>query len=259
MTDQHSPAPSAPGVTPGTAMTPSGPVAGTHHAITHGPSFAMLRVDLAPGQVVAAEAGSMVARHDRVGMEVKLNASESAGLVAKLRAFLVALIRKVVGGETFFVNHFSSPQGGSVWIAPPMAGSIAHRRLQGETITLSTGAFMASSGDLQMRLKFGGLRSLLAKEGAFFLQITGHGDLWFNSYGGVHPVQVNGPFIVDNGHLVGFEGALDYVIKGAGGGVMGLVASGEGIVCEFNGQGTVYLQSRNRSALVGWVTPLLPR
>ncbi|MEO0324066.1 MAG: TIGR00266 family protein [Myxococcota bacterium] len=231
----------------------------TRYEITHGPSFAMLRVDLAPGQVVSAEAGAMVARHTGVGMEVKLNAAASAGLLAKLKAFVVALIRKVVGGETFFVNHFSSPQGGSVWIAPPMAGAIAHRRLQGETLTLSTGAYMASSGDLQMRLKFGGLRSLLAKEGAFFLQITGHGDLWFNSYGGVHPVQINGPFIVDNGHLVGFEGPLDYVIRGAGGGVMGLVASGEGIVCEFNGQGTVYLQSRNRSALVDWVTPLLPR
>ncbi len=261
MSDLQQPTSPAPAAPVRTAPVPGGAGGGpaTRFEITHGPSFAMLRVDLAPGQVVSAEAGSMVARHSGVGMEVKLNAAASAGFVAKLKAFMIALIRKFVGGETFFVNHFSSPQGGSVWIAPAMAGAIAHRRMQGETLTLSTGAYMASTGDLQMRLKFGGLRSLLAKEGAFFLQITGHGDLWFNSYGGVHSVPINGPFIVDNGHLVGFEGALDYVIKGAGGGLMGLVASGEGIVCEFNGQGTVYLQSRNRSALVDWLTPLLPR
>ncbi|MEM1414745.1 MAG: TIGR00266 family protein [Myxococcota bacterium] len=241
-------------------LAPAAPAGGTpRHEITHGPSFAMLRVDVAPGQVLAAEAGAMVARHTSLEMEVKMNASPSASFFTKLKAFFIALLRKFVGGETFFVNHFSGGSGGSVWIAPPMAGAIAHRRLQGETLTLSTGAYLASMGSLETKLKFGGLRSLLAKEGAFFLQISGHGDLWFNSYGGVHPVPVNGRFIVDNGHLVGFEGPLDYVIKGAGGGVMGLVASGEGLVCEFQGQGTVWLQSRNPSALVDWLRPLLPR
>jgi uncharacterized protein (AIM24 family) len=34
--------------------------------------------------------------------------------------------------------------------------------------------------------------------------------------------------------------------------------SGEGLVCEFSGRGSVFLQSRNMQALVGWVTPLLP-
>ncbi len=228
------------------------------HEITHGPSFAMLRCDLAPGQSVVAEAGAMVARHSGVGMEVKMNANPSAGLWATIKGFFIAFIRKIVGGETFFVNHFTAPQGGSVWVAPTLAGQISYRRMQGETITLSTGAFLASNGNMDMKLKFGGLKSLLAKEGAFFLQITGHGDLWFTSYGGIHAVDINGSFMVDNGHLVGFEGNLGFNIRSVGGGMMGFVASGEGLVCEFNGQGRVYLQSRNLSALVGWLTPLLP-
>ena len=234
-------------------MTSSGP--GT---ITHGPSFAMLRVDLQPNQVLIAEAGSMVARHVAVGMEVKMNANPSAGFFAKLKAFVIAFIRKIIGGETFFVNHFSAPGGGSVWIAPQMSGQVTHRRMNGETITLSTGAFLCSSGNFDVHMKFGGLRSLFAKEGAFFLQITGTGDLWFNSYGGVHEVPVNGTFTVDNGHLVGFEGNLTFDIKTAGGGMMGFMASGEGLVCQFNGQGKLYLQSRNTSALVGWLTRYLP-
>jgi len=245
---------------PAAAQAPMGAPAGPTpaHQITHGPSFAMLRVDLQPGQTIVAEAGSMVARHSNVHMEVKMNASPSAGLWQKIKAFFIAFIRKIVGGETFFVNHFSAAQGGSVWVAPTLAGAITHRRMQGETLTLSTGAFLASSGPLETSLKFGGLKSLLAKEGAFFLQVSGHGDLWFNSYGGIHAIDVNGPFMIDNGHLVGFEGNLTYTIRSAGGGAMGFLASGEGLVCEFNGQGRVYVQSRNLGSLVGWLSPLLP-
>ncbi|MEZ4226497.1 MAG: TIGR00266 family protein [Polyangiaceae bacterium] len=231
---------------------------GPAHEITHGPSFAMLRVDVAPGQVLVAEAGSMVARNQSVSMAVKLNAGRAAGFLAMLKAIVIALIRKFVGGETFVVNHFSAASGGSVWLAPHMAGHIVHRRLQGETLVLSAGAYLAHLGDIDMGMRFGGLKGLLAKEGAFFLEINGNGDLWFNSYGGIETVEVSEPFMVDNGHLVGYEGNLDFQIKSVGGGMMGFVASGEGLVCEFNGQGRVYLQSRNLSSLVDWLTPLLP-
>ncbi len=257
---QQAPAPQGQAPAPqGAAMAPAQPVAPLTHEITHGPSFAMLRVDLQPGQKVVAEAGAMVARNSNVEMEVKMNAGSRAGFFAKVKAFFIAMIRKIVGGETFFVNHFTSPQApGAVWVAPTLSGTIAHRRMQGETITLSTGAYLASSGDFEMKMKFGGFKSLLAKEGAFFIQITGTGDLWFNSYGGVHAVDINGPFMVDNGHLVGFEGNVTFAIKSAGGGAMGFLASGEGLVVQFEGQGRVYLQSRNIGSLVGWLTPLLP-
>ena len=34
---------------------------------------------------------------------------------------------------------------------------------------------------------------------------------------------------------------------------MGLLASGEGLVCEFSGQGKILIQTRNVDALVDWV------
>jgi uncharacterized protein (TIGR00266 family) len=220
----------------------SAPVtAGTRHEISHGPSFAMLRLDLVPGQTVVSEAGAMVARHRQVAMEVKLNAGKSPGFFATLKALLVALLRRWIGGETFFVNHFSTPAPGSVWLAPTMSGNIVYRPLRGETLVLSTGAYLAHSGDVDLKLKFGGLRGLLSKEGAFFLTLSGHGELWFTSYGGIETIDVNGSYIVDNGHLVGYA------------------ASGEGLVCEFKGRGRLYIQTRNLQSLVGYLTPLLPR
>jgi uncharacterized protein (TIGR00266 family) len=227
------------------------------HEITHGPSFAMLRVDLQPGQTFIAEAGAMVARHHHVGMEVKLNAGRAPGFFALLKAMLIALIRRFVGGETFFVNHFTAAQPGSVWVAPALTGQIHYRRMNGEKLVLSTGAYLGHVGEVDLGLKFGGLRAMLAKEGAFFLEVSGHGDLWFTSYGGIHAIDVNGSYIVDNGHFVGYEGPLTFDLKRAGGGLMGLVASGEGLVCEFKGQGRVYLQSRNLGALVEWVSRLM--
>jgi uncharacterized protein (TIGR00266 family) len=138
-----------------------------------------------------------------------------------------------------------------------MTGQITYRRMNGETLILSTGAFLCSAGDIDMKLKFGGLRGLLAKEGAFFLSVSGTGDLWFTSYGGIEAIDVNGSYLVDNGHLVGYEGNLTFNIRSAGGGMMGFVASGEGLVCDFQGQGRVYIQTRNLGSLVSWITPFL--
>jgi uncharacterized protein (TIGR00266 family) len=130
--------------------------------------------------------------------------------------------------------------------------------MQGETLVLSTGAYLAHMGDVDLKLKFGGLKGMLAKEGAFFLAVSGMGDLWFTSYGGIEYVDVNGTYMIDNGHLVGYEGNLTFSIRTAGGGMMGFMASGEGLVCEFQGQGRVWVQTRNLSSLVGWLSPLLP-
>ena len=63
---------------------------------------------------------------------------------------------------------------------------------------------------------------------------------------------------MDNGHLVGYEGQLTFQIGSAGGGLVGLVASGEGLVCHFNGRGRVYVQSRNLQSLASWITRILP-
>lgn len=228
------------------------------HVIKYEPSFPMLQVTLAPNEVLVAEAGTMVARATTLGMEVKLNAGRGAGFFAKLKAILVAMVRKMVGGETFFVNHFSSPTGGWVWLAPALSGSMRHISLIGQSMLLSAGAFVACAGEVDLKLKWGGLRAILAKEGAFFIEASGQGDLWITSYGAVDEIWVNGTYVVDNGHLVAFDSSLQFKIKSPGGGVMGFVASGEGLVCEFTGQGRVLIQSRNTTSLVDWVGKLLP-
>lgn len=226
--------------------------------IKYEPSFSLLQLQLGPGENLVAEAGSMVARASHVGMQVKLNAGRNAGFFGKLKAFLIAMLRKMVGGETFFVNHFSAPQGGWVWLAPAMSGSIRHMPMQGNAMLFSAGAYLAHMGDVDLKMRWGGLRAILAKEGAFFVEASGTGDLWVTSYGAIDEVMCNGTYIVDNGHIVGFDSSLTFKIKSAGGGLLGFMASGEGLVCEFSGQGRILIQSRNTGALVDWLRPMLP-
>jgi len=228
------------------------------HTIEHGPSFAWLKVALSAGDEIQAEAGAMVRQDTNVEMTTHLNAGKRAGIFAKLWAILIAFIRKVLGGETMFVNRFTSSSPGEVVLAPSLSGHIIHHELgSNKKLFVQTGSYLASTGNVDTKVRFGGLRSLFGGEGLVLLECAGDGDLWINSYGGVVPIQVNGNFTVDTGHIVAFEGTLDFKIKSVGG-IKSFLFSGEGLVCQFNGQGTVYVQSRNLSALVGWLSPMLP-
>lgn len=217
----------------------------------------MLRVDLQQGETLVSEPGAMVAMTQNVNLEAKMTTSASATFGATAKALLAAVIRKFMGGESFFVTHYSAP-GGSVWLAPTLSGSIVHHKLQGRPITLSAGAYLASVGSIDVLARYGGLRGVLAKEGIFFLEVHGQGDVWFNSFGGVDVIDVNGSYVVDNGHIVGWEGNLEMNLKSPGGGLIGMFASGEGLVCEFTGQGQLWIQSRNLPSIVDWLSPLLP-
>ncbi|MEM6532782.1 MAG: TIGR00266 family protein [Myxococcota bacterium] len=227
-------------------------------SIDHGPSFAWLRVNLEPGESIQAEAGAMVMRSPQLEMSTRLNAGRGAGIFRKFLAIITAIFRKFFGGEAMFVNEFSGTQRGEVVIAPALSGHVVHRRLgPNDRLLLQAGAYLASTGNIDAKLKWGGIRTLFGGEGLFLLECTGEGDLFINAYGSIVPIEVSGEYIVDTGHIVAFDGSLNFKIKGVSGGLKSLFFSGEGLVVNFSGRGTVYLQSRNVSALVGWISPFL--
>lgn len=229
------------------------------YKIQHGPAFAWLRVELSRGDSVRAEAGAMVLRTPNVEMATHLNAGFKPGIFRIIWSFFVALLRKLFGGETMFLNDFTTQsEAGEVVLAPSLAGDIVQKRLaSGQKLFVQTGSYLASTGSVDTKLRFGGLRTLFGGEGLVLLECTGEGDLFVNSYGGVTPIEVQGGLTVDTGHIVAFDGTLDFKI-GSVGGFKSLFLSGEGLVCRFFGQGTVYVQSRNVSSLVGWISPMLP-
>ncbi len=227
------------------------------HVIEHGPSFAWLRVELAPNEAVDAEAGAMVAQSPSLALTTRLAASRKGGFFQQLKALIFSIGRRLFGKESMFLNTFRGPGGGEVILAPKLSGHIFHYPLNGQnSIWVQTGSYLASTEGVETRVRWGGLRALFGGEGVTLLHCTGSGDLWLNSYGGITEISVNGTYRVDTGHMVAFEGPLDFDIKSVGG-FKSFMFSGEGLVVEFRGQGKVWVQSRNIKSLVGWITPLL--
>ncbi len=130
-------------------------------------------------------------------------------------------------------------------------GDIEYRKMNGEDLILSRGAYVAGSESITIDSKWGGFKGFFSGEGLFFLKVGGTGDLFFSSFGAIHTIDVNGQYVVDTGHIVGFEGTLDYTIQKVGG-LKSLFLSGEGLVAVFSGSGKLYIQSRNQNSFVSW-------
>lgn len=229
------------------------------HEVLFDPSFSQLDIELAPGEVLQCEAGSMVSRSRNISMSTRMNAGKAAGFWQKFKAFCIAIIKKMLGGESFFINEFRSSDSlpARISIAPTLPGCIVHRRMENGVIVLQGGAYLGSCGDFEVKVVFAGLKALFSGHGLFFLEISGTGDLFFNAYGGIMPFAVDGTFTLDTGHLVAFEKTLNYQIAAAGD-LKSTIFSGEGLVMNFSGKGTLWMQSRNVGALVSFVNPRLP-
>jgi uncharacterized protein (TIGR00266 family) len=228
------------------------------NTIEYGPAYAMATVDLDPGEAVTVEAGSMVGMSDDLEIKTHIGGNKG-GFFGALVNFVLAFIRKFLGGETLFVNTYSPPQGqpGQLLIAPALSGDIIHYELDGaRSLMVQGSSYLASRGEVTIKTKFGGLKSLFSGEGAFWLQCAGSGDLWVNCYGAIHEIDVDGSYIVDTGHVVAFDDSLDYKIKGSGG-LKSTLMSGEGLTMHFNGHGKLFIQSRNLGGMIHWIMPRL--
>lgn len=217
------------------------------YEILDSPDFAMLQMTLDAGEKVVAESGAMVAHDAQIAIETSMRGG-----------MLGAAKRKLLGGESLFQNTFTSRAAGQrVFFSAPSEGDLRSRQLgPGEEFFLTSGAYVAHVGDgLQIDTKFGGVKGFFSGVGVFMLRIVGPGTLFYGSYGAIHEAQVAGQgYTVDTGHIVGFTSGLSYSVR-AFNGFKGLFFSGEGLVADFSGQGTVYVQTRNASSLASFLHP----
>ncbi|MBM4354209.1 MAG: TIGR00266 family protein [Deltaproteobacteria bacterium] len=212
------------------------------------PEYALLEVTLEPGEKVVAESGAMV------GMDSHLKlTSQSRGGILK------GLARKMLGGESFFQSTFEAESApGRVLLAPGAPGDIREIELPaGRSLMLQSSAYLASTPDVTLDTKWGGAKGFFSGAGLFLLKATGPGRIWFNSFGAMATQAVAGQFVVDTGHIVGFEETLNYSISKVGG-LKGLLFSGEGLVARFAGTGTVYVQTRNPASFAAFLHPFRP-
>ena len=213
------------------------------YRIEGNPDYGQLKVTLGPGDRFIAEAGSMAWMTD--GMQIKARL---------LGGFIKAITRKLLGGESLFVGEYQHSSGGTVTFSPARPGTVLQRTMNDDAFILTAGSFMACTPGIRLRTRFGGLRALFSGEGAFFIECTGTGELFYNSFGGVLEKQVEGSFTVDTGHVVAWDPGLKYSVRGMGS-LKSTLLSGEGLVLNFSGSGKIYLQTRTMSGISKWLTP----
>ena len=217
--------------------------------ITNRPSFAMAEVSLEAGEEVRAESGAMVSYSE--GIEMETNATGG---------FLKSLSRGLFGGESFFQNTFTAAESGTVTFAPPLPGDIVHHRLDGETVYVQSGSYIASDPALDLDTEFGGAKTFFGSEGLFLLRIGGTGSLFVSSYGAIEERELSADetYTVDTGHIVAFEEGTDFTVRRVGG-LKSTLLSGEGLVAEFSGEGRIWLQTRSQNSFLAWLLPKIPQ
>jgi len=219
-------------------------------AIEHQGAFALAVVNLQANQTIAAEAGAMVSM------------SANIDLQSELKGGVFGALKRAVGGESAFVSKFTAQGGpGEVTFAPGTPGDVAGIEMSSQTFMVQSSSYLAGDTSLVVDTKFGGAKSFFGGEGLFVLQISGTGLLLVSSFGAIYRrvLRPGEQYIVDTGHLVAWEGHMQYNLrKAAKSGYLRSLLSGEGMVAEFVGPGEILIQTRNLAAFAGLLKPFFP-
>ncbi len=213
-----------------------------HTTLEGGAAFAYIKAELQPGESIVAESDAMSSMSADLTMKAKFN----------------GFAKGLLGGESFFVNHFTNNTSGArqLTLVQGSPGSIRQVQLQGETICLQPGAYIASTPDVKIGTRWAGIASGFAREGFFKLTASGTGTLWYGAYGGLLERMVDGECIVDTSHLVAYEPQLKLKIQMAGG-IFSSLFGGEGFVTRIEGRGKIIIQTRSLDGLANWLNPKL--
>jgi uncharacterized protein (TIGR00266 family) len=206
--------------------------------LRHSPSFAVVRLHLAPGEQFLGEAGVMVMQSFGVTVSSQMQGG-----------FMSALKRSALGGESFFITTFTGHAQSPTWV------DVA-ARLPGDATVIECRPdrpLVLTKGSWLAKLLFGG-------EGGFVVHCTGQGKVVAGSFGALDLIELapGQGFTIDTGHLVAYDDGMQVQLRKVAKGWIQTGKSGEGFVMDIQGPGRVWTQSRNANALVDWLTQVLP-
>ena len=207
------------------------------YRIEHRPSYPVLKIELAPGETLDAEAGAMMTMLGDV--EVKTHAK--GGMLA-------SLARKIFAAESFFINTFTAfpvGRGAEIQLVPPYPGDIEYIPLDGVDYIIQDTSYLASHGDVELTVAWRGLRGLFAEGELVWLKASGYGGVWVTAFGAITRMDIPPGEVatIDNLHFVAMPADIDWSMKRFGG-VKSFLLGGEGVVFEVRGPAALYLQTR---------------
>lgn len=221
------------------------------YKILYDQAFPIIKVNLQKGENLKAESDAMVAMAPTVDVDGKLEGGILKGF------------GRMLAGEKFFFQTLVASRGpGEVLLAPSIPGGITDVELDGSYgLCVQKDGFLAATSQIEVSTQMQNLtRGMFSGEGLFILKITGRGTVFVNTYGAIHPINLESgeEIIIDNSHLVAWPDYMHYQIEKASKGWVSSFTSGEGLVCRFRGPGTVLIQTRNPKGFGSWIQQFIP-
>jgi uncharacterized protein (TIGR00266 family) len=220
------------------------------YQIKYEPSYAMLVFDLDAGEKITGEAGAMTYMTPSIDVETR----------RRERSILGTIGLSVLGGQSLFVNDFvAKGKPGQIGLAAAPVGDIQVLRVEsGSGFIVQKAAYLASTEDVDLDVKWEGFTRGLFGQGVFMVKVSGRGDLFINTFGAIdrHELGPGEEMVVDNFHLVAFSDSCNYEVRRFGG-WKETILSGEGFVTRIRGPGEVYIQTKNLREFVDWLWTLM--
>jgi uncharacterized protein (TIGR00266 family) len=205
----------------------------------YGDDLQLVEIVLDPGEGVRAEVGTMTYMLDGIEMQT----STGGGLMASLK--------RVVTGESFFITTFLNSSRGSsrVAFAAPYPGKIIPLDLTalGGSFMCQKDSFLCAAQGINIEVAFTKKlgAGLFGGEGFILQRLTGAGLAFVHAGGTIieKDLAAGETVRVDTGCLVAFAPTVQYDIQFVGG-FQNALFGGEGLfLAKLTGPGKVYLQS----------------
>lgn len=221
------------------------------YEILYGDTFPVIKIHLDQGERIKAESDAMVSMSPTIDLDGRLEGGLFKGL------------GRMLAGEKFFFQTLVASRGpGEALLASPTLGSIIDVELDGTYgLSVQKDGFLAATDSITVDTQVQNLtKGLFSGEGFFILKIRGKGTVFLDSYGAIHPINLEAgeEIIIDNSHLVAWPDYMHYSIEKASAGWISSWTSGEGLVCRFRGPGTVLIQTRNPRGFASWLRQFIP-
>lgn len=169
---------------------------------------------------------------------------------------LMAPIYRTWSGEKAVLQELAAEgQPAQVVIGAPQMGRIIHVPLRGDrTIIAQRGAFLASAGDIELKVAFTSrLRAgLFGGQGVVFQRISGVGDVFLHALGvDVDWTLEPGSIVrVSTNNILAFDDSVGYDVQFSGG-LMAMMLGGQGaFLSQLEGPGRVIVQSVDHDAFM---------
>ncbi|MGC8547477.1 MAG: TIGR00266 family protein [Candidatus Micrarchaeia archaeon] len=209
-----------------------------------GENMQALKLTLSEGDVVYADAGKLISKHENIKMVPRMKGG-----------ILGAMERKIVGASAFVTDFQVEPGSneGDLLLGGILPGKVFPIELQAnEQFLAEDKAFLAATDSVKFSVEAVNVSAALFGGAGFFLQrFVGPGIVFLHVTGNIVVHQLDGtkPLEVDPRHIAGFDAGISYKITFVDN-IKSALFSGVGIfLARFDGKGRVITHTVSRYKL----------